>query len=681
MSSPITWRNVEASDLRGAASMLHLAGNSINSGFDKLNQVLQNEQATTESNWKVQRDNNTQAFLNSINQYRTPEEYQAALASGALSTNQYGAQIDQAAARAALDGRLSILQDRAIKAGQVADQQQERESRPVVDRLSTMALSDDKDVRRSAKEALGIYASNGMVPKAADIAAKLDQSERMFVERGQADTRFQQDVEMHPLNIAAKRASIRASNASTNASNATTASLSREDKAAMKLNEERRSFFNKTDVYGSDQGYSPDQTVTHGNIAKGITAALGKDNVEEAQKLIKIFADTPTRTLTKADGSRLNLDVPPAIIQRAIAMSAPGGRDGFMGIGKSPKYGESFRAEVLANVDKLMQDPSVVDSYATARQLASNTWNGGVPRREAIGLPPPSTEATVPKSSNAPAAALEKAAAAAVPASQAPVTQASADRKAFLKGVGSIVDAATLPGRALSDLVGAGLNVGGRVVNAVAGGEVVPQYKSVLGAYGAMPFYDMASAGRQSNAPVVPQKPTTTSQQVIPEGQGTKVRVDVKDGDTIAFEPLDPRSKVPGAVGNIGRLNSIDANESAKPEFGKTGQRFAKEATDFLKNRVDGKEVTVRVTGQDNRKDSGTKRNLLDIEIDGVPLDVEMVREGYARVYKDHIDPSSPRGKQLLAAEAFAKTRRLGIWGKDMRGEANPEDHRRSNFR
>lgn len=61
--------------------MLQLASNGFNSGFDKLNQVLQNEQATAESNWKVQRDN-TQAFLNSINQYRTPEEYQAALASG-----------------------------------------------------------------------------------------------------------------------------------------------------------------------------------------------------------------------------------------------------------------------------------------------------------------------------------------------------------------------------------------------------------------------------------------------------------------------------------------------------------------------------------------------------------------------------------------------------------------------
>ena len=148
MAQPITWRNVDAPDLRGAAGMLNLAQHGFNSGFDQLNNVLKTEQATAENNWKIQRDNNTQAFLNSINQYRTPEEYQAALASGALDAGKYGAQIDQAAARSALDGRLSILQDRTTKANQFTDQQKERDARPIVDRLNTMALSEDKDVRR-----------------------------------------------------------------------------------------------------------------------------------------------------------------------------------------------------------------------------------------------------------------------------------------------------------------------------------------------------------------------------------------------------------------------------------------------------------------------------------------------------------------------------------------------------
>lgn len=194
MASPITWRNVEAPDLRGAASMLNLAQSGFNSGFDQLNNVLKREQDTAEANWKVQRDNNTQAFLNSINQYRTPEEYQAALQSGALDLSKYGAQIDQAVARSALDGRLSILQDRMVKANQFADMQQERDARPIVDRLTAMALSDDKDLRRSAKEALGIYAGQGMVPKAAELTGKMRDIERQDVAWDREGKKFEDEL-------------------------------------------------------------------------------------------------------------------------------------------------------------------------------------------------------------------------------------------------------------------------------------------------------------------------------------------------------------------------------------------------------------------------------------------------------------------------------------------------------
>ena len=190
MGAPITWRNVDAPDLRGASSMLNLAQHGFNSGFDQLNNVLRTEQATTDANWKVQRDNNTQAFLNSINQYRTPEEYQAALASGALNAGQYGAQIDQAAVRSALDGRLSVLQDRTVKANQFADQAQERNAQPIVDRLNTMALSEDKAVRQSAKEALGIYAENDMVPRASEIAGKIRDTEHQNVAWDQESQTF-----------------------------------------------------------------------------------------------------------------------------------------------------------------------------------------------------------------------------------------------------------------------------------------------------------------------------------------------------------------------------------------------------------------------------------------------------------------------------------------------------------
>lgn len=175
MSRPITWQNLQQSSFGDASRGMALAQDSFKSGFQSVQDVLNKQEATAEANWKQAKDNNTQAFLDEISKYRTPEEYQAALASGELAAKrqQFGAQIDQAAVRTAQDGRLALLQDRTLKANQYADQAQERDARPIVDQLSMMALSEDKDVRRSAKDALGIYAQNGMVPKAAELAGKI----------------------------------------------------------------------------------------------------------------------------------------------------------------------------------------------------------------------------------------------------------------------------------------------------------------------------------------------------------------------------------------------------------------------------------------------------------------------------------------------------------------------------
>ncbi len=175
MGRPITWQNLQQSSFADASRALTQAQGSFTSGLQNVQDILNKQEATAEANWKQMKDNNTQAFLDEISKYRTPEEYQAAVASGALDAKrqQFGTQIDQSAVRAAQDGRLALLQDRTLKANQYADQTQERDARPIVDQLSMMSMSEDKDVRRSAKEALGIYTQHGMVPKAAELAGKI----------------------------------------------------------------------------------------------------------------------------------------------------------------------------------------------------------------------------------------------------------------------------------------------------------------------------------------------------------------------------------------------------------------------------------------------------------------------------------------------------------------------------
>lgn len=387
MGQPITWRNVEAPDLRGAASMLQLANNGFNSGFDKLNQVLQNEQATAEANWKVQRDNNTQAFLNSINQYRTPEEYQAALASGVLDTGKYGAQIDQAATRSALDGRLAVLQDRAVKAGQFEDQQKAREAKPIVDQLSMMALSDDKDVRASAKAALTPYMEAGMLPNGAELAGKIRMADRQNTEWNQADTKFVREGEKHSsdmLTDKARRGLISAQTERVNSeSSSATASL-KAQLAASKAEKAAAEELIKNSPL--DAG-----TMDTGAGQKAFEAELGKLGLPKAQldsirkEYVKQFSNGIT--LTTKDGAKVNVPLP---VSTALA-AVKGTEDDWI---RANWAGNSYRGVNAAKkLKELIADPTYVDTVSAAMQAqgiqyrplqAKEEGGASVPKRRSI---------------------------------------------------------------------------------------------------------------------------------------------------------------------------------------------------------------------------------------------------------------------------------------------------------
>lgn len=145
MSTQITWRNIDAPDLVAASRPLGIAQQSFGSAFDTLGQVLQRRESTDAANWQTQKGNNTQAFLNELYKFRTPEQLAAARASGELDSLQagFGAQIDQAAVRGAADTRLNTLYDQAKTANAFTDQQQERDLRPLVQQAKALAANGD----------------------------------------------------------------------------------------------------------------------------------------------------------------------------------------------------------------------------------------------------------------------------------------------------------------------------------------------------------------------------------------------------------------------------------------------------------------------------------------------------------------------------------------------------------
>lgn len=692
----ITWRNVDAPDLRGAASMLHLAGNGINSGFDKLNQVLQNEQATADANWKVQRDNNTQAFLNSINQYRTPEEYQAALASGALDASKYGAQIDQAAARSALDGRLAILQDRAVKAGQFEDQQKAREAKPIVDRLSMMALSDDKDVRASAKAALTPYMEAGMLPNGAELAGKIRTIDHENDTWAQDKTKFDQGTETFEQQKKLWPGQLTAQTDAHNLAVAQQEELrarhtdslpgGKLERAARKAQGEREyRAYQETGMFG--KGYSDDPTTNVSNLRDSVVKPhFGSKDTKGTEAVMEVLRENPSYTYGSGQGAT-KVGYPPAVVQKALELT----KEDSSILGMGGGYNDNFKKAFKENLNKEMASEDVWKQYTVYNNIRANYLEGTGPgpvAPTATGIPKP-TEATQQGTQAAPSAvaALEKRAAEA----------------AASPGVNGIVGKAGTPARdaaaahALTSIFAGPRNV-------PAGTAAVPQTlaemrdaaKKDLGVTNApaeQPKVSVPVATNIGKAPVpvkasetvafapdgtsTPAPPINPSKAeikalgspetvvaaykgAIPKGQGTKVLVTmVGDGDTFNFNPTDPNQKVPGSVGNVCRFDLIDAPETAHPSVGKKGQPYGPEAATYLRQMIENREVNIRVTGQAKRSDTDKTRNLCQVEIEGKGVDLEMVKAGFAMVYTDFIQ-GNERGDALKAAENKARTNGLG---------------------
>ena len=222
MGVPITWRNIDAPDLRGVSSILSGAHSALNTGFDKLGEVIKQRQDVDAANWNQQKTNNTQAFLDEIGKYRTPEEYQAALSSGVLDQARqgYGAQLDVVAARAAEEGRLPILQNRATT--DVAYKNTMLDEKQAADRDRVAVLN----AQGKTKEALALAQEIGL-RQIAPVVTAGNAEERLRTELGykdNAELRAQADQKIQdaaaPLNRALVQSQINHNNAITAAQNA-----------------------------------------------------------------------------------------------------------------------------------------------------------------------------------------------------------------------------------------------------------------------------------------------------------------------------------------------------------------------------------------------------------------------------------------------------------------------------
>ena len=138
----------------------------------------------------------------------------------------------------------------------------------------------------------------------------------------------------------------------------------------------------------------------------------------------------------------------------------------------------------------------------------------------------------------------------------------------------------------------------------------------------------------------VPQTPTS-------HGAGLPRVVRVFDGDTIQIQGTGRPRTV--------RLAAIDAPEKSKAP-GEPGQAFAERSKAFLSNLVYGKPVRLESFGPDRYG-----RILAVVYCDGKNVNLEMVREGLAEVYRGKL-PERVDKDIFFSAEKKARQGTVGMW-------------------
>lgn len=141
--------------------------------------------------------------------------------------------------------------------------------------------------------------------------------------------------------------------------------------------------------------------------------------------------------------------------------------------------------------------------------------------------------------------------------------------------------------------------------------------------------------------------------------------ISCNDGDTCALknESMNiKRLKV--------RLVGIDAPEMSGKKK-KAGQEKANEAKEYLNKLVAGKKVRVRSYGEDIYK-----RQLAEMFVDDLNVNIEMLKLGYAEVYKGKAPVGLPK-QDYEFAQQQAQTHKTGIWS--LKKYMSPKEFRSKN--
>ena len=131
----LTWKNIDAPDLRGVGLLTEQAGRSLNAGFDNFTNIIKERNKVEDANWNQGKENNIAALRSLVQGARTADEYNALMQSGKVDelSKKFGAQIDQKAAFDLIDNRLATLQGKDKAAIDYRKAILEEQSAPIIE--------------------------------------------------------------------------------------------------------------------------------------------------------------------------------------------------------------------------------------------------------------------------------------------------------------------------------------------------------------------------------------------------------------------------------------------------------------------------------------------------------------------------------------------------------------------
>lgn len=160
--------------------------------------------------------------------------------------------------------------------------------------------------------------------------------------------------------------------------------------------------------------------------------------------------------------------------------------------------------------------------------------------------------------------------------------------------------------------------------------------------------FSIACQQQQTTTTTQPNTETKTEQQ---QEQRINAKVTkVVDGDTIEVEIDGKRERV--------RLLLVDTPETVHPN--KPAQPFGKEASDFTKSLLEGKEVELE---KDKEEKDKYRRLLFYAYVDGKSVQEQLIEKGLARVavYQEGLKKEATYKK----IEEEARNKKIGIWSID----------------